>query len=254
MPPVGINYPIDENYEDDDIDFTSFLDFTILDTQTEGITTELHRLREKVRGMLQDNANLQKASSSEEEKASSLEEEQASSPEGGPSQGPGAASEVGPAEESVVQPRVTRASSRSNPNTDDTYDSSLTPSQLLYLAKGESRIKTMDLREDFCSHRWRTFSVIQGFNLHYVQRGRQTVLGGGRAGCSNSSHIHGCHQRTGCTASRDRQYKTQSKSRGYLRQHARNRSIRNKPTHPLLVWSLPAPRETRFGSRRRKTG
>ena len=39
--------------------------------------------------------------------------------------------------------------------------------------------------------------------------------------------------RTGCTASRDRQYKTQSKSRGYLRQHARNRSIGDKPTDRL---------------------
>ena len=34
---------------------------------------------------------------------------------------------------------------------------------------------------------------------------------------------------TGCTASRDRQYKTQFKSRRYLRQHARDRSIGNKP-------------------------
>ena len=61
-------------------------------------------------------------------KASPLEEEQKSSPEEEPSQGHGAASEVGPAEEPVVQPRVTRASTRSNPNTDGTYDSSLTPS------------------------------------------------------------------------------------------------------------------------------
>ena len=36
--------------------------------------------------------------------------------------------------------------------------------------------------------------------------------------------------RTGCTASRDRQYKTQSKSREYLRQHARDRSIGEPPT------------------------
>ena len=47
-----------------------------------------------------------------------------------------------------VQPRVTRASTRSNPNTDDTYDSSITPSQLLYLTKREPRIKIMDMHED----------------------------------------------------------------------------------------------------------
>ena len=39
--------------------------------------------------------------------------------------------------------------------------------------------------------------------------------------------------RTGCTASRDRQYKTQSESRGYLRQRARDRSIRDKPPDRL---------------------
>ena len=43
---------------------------------------------------------------------------------------------------------MTRASKRSNPNADDSYDSSLTPSQLLYLAKGEPRIKTMGMCED----------------------------------------------------------------------------------------------------------
>ena len=106
--------------------------------------------------MLQDNADRQEAASPEEEKASSLqeekalslEEEQASSPEEERSQGPGIASEVGPAEEPVVQPRVTRAPTRFNPNTDDTYDSSLTPSQLLYLAKGEPRIKTIAMHDD----------------------------------------------------------------------------------------------------------
>ena len=35
--------------------------------------------------------------------------------------------------------------------------------------------------------------------------------------------------RTGCTASQDRQYNTQSKSRGYLRQHARQNSIGGNP-------------------------
>ena len=47
------------------------------------------------------------------------------------------------------RPPVTRASTRSNPNTDDTFDSSHTPNQLLYLAKGEPRIKTVGMREDF---------------------------------------------------------------------------------------------------------
>ena len=148
MSPVGINFLIDENYENDVIDLSSYLDFTILHTQNKGIITELHRLRERIKGMLQDNADRQEAASPEEEKASSLEEEQASSPEEEPSQDPGAESEVGPAEEPVVQPRVTRASTRSNPNTDDTYGSSLTPSQLLYLTKGEPRIKIMDMRVD----------------------------------------------------------------------------------------------------------
>ena len=80
MPPVGINFPIDENYENDVIDFTSYLDFTILDTQKKGVITELHRLRERIKGMLQDNAERQEGASPEEEKASFLEEEQVSSP------------------------------------------------------------------------------------------------------------------------------------------------------------------------------
>ena len=33
VPPVGINFPIDENYENNAIDFSSYLEFTILDTQ-----------------------------------------------------------------------------------------------------------------------------------------------------------------------------------------------------------------------------
>ena len=102
-------------------------------------------------------------------KASPLEEEQASSPEEEPSQDPGDASEVGPAEEPVVQPRATRASTRSNPNTDDTYDSSPTPSQLLYLTRGEPRIKVMDMREDSAHIDGEPFSVIQGLCLRYFQ-------------------------------------------------------------------------------------
>ena len=97
--------------------------------------------------MLQDTAGRQEAASPEEGNALSLEEEQASFPKEERSQDPGAASEVSPAEEPVVQPRVTHASTRSNPNTDDTCDSSLTPSQLLDLTKRKPKIKVMDMRE-----------------------------------------------------------------------------------------------------------
>ena len=96
MPPVGINFPTDENYENDVIDFTSYLNFTILDTHKKGTITELYRHRERIKGKLQDNAGRQEAASPEEEKASSLAEEQASSPEEEPPQDPGAASECGP--------------------------------------------------------------------------------------------------------------------------------------------------------------
>ena len=47
-------------------------------------------------------------------------------------------------------------------------------------------------------------------------------------GCTFYYRWGGC---TGCTAPRDRQYKTQSKSRGYLLQHARDRSaLETKPS------------------------
>ena len=160
MPPVGTDYSVDdEDYENDVIDLTSFLDFTILDSPEK----ELEHLRTKIRGMLQENANksiqpqeaasLQHEASSLPEELSPSPEEPAPSPEEGTSQEAGASSGVVPAastgEPAAQQPRVTRASTRSNPNTDDTFDSSLTPNQLLYLAKGEPRIKTMGMREDF---------------------------------------------------------------------------------------------------------
>ena len=64
----------------------------------------------------------------------------------------------------------------------------------------------------------RSWSVLDRNYTCYYARGRTFYYNWGR---------------TGCTASRDRQYKTQSKSRGYLRQHARNRSVGDKPTDRL---------------------
>ena len=159
MPPAGIDYMDDENYEDDMMDHTSFLDFTILDTPGEATSAEVERLRARIRDMLHANTDQQEASSSpQQQEASSPEEEDTSSQVAGASS-PGIDSATTgssgvvpaslPAEGPIAQPRVTRASTRSNPNTDDAFDSSLTPSQLLYLATAEPRVKNMTTREDF---------------------------------------------------------------------------------------------------------
>ena len=69
----------------------------------------------------------------------------------------------------------------------------------------------------------RSWSVLDRNYTCYYSRGRTFYYNWGR---------------TGCTASRDRQYKTQSKNRGYLRQHARNRCIGDNPTNHVGEFHL----------------
>ena len=79
-----------------------------------------------------------------------------------------------PAGEPVAQPRATRASTRSNPNTDDTFDSSRTPSHFALPRKRWT--KGQDHTRGLCPHQWRIVSVVQGFYPRHFQPRRQTVL------------------------------------------------------------------------------
>ena len=54
MPSVGVDYSIDQDYENDVIDTTSSMDFTISDTQEEGTSAALERLQERISSMAHD--------------------------------------------------------------------------------------------------------------------------------------------------------------------------------------------------------
>ena len=123
MPPVGTDFSVNnEDYENDIINLTCYRDFTTLDSPDK----ELEHRRAKIRSMLQEDAH-----NSLEQEASLLSEESASPPEEEASPEAEASPGIVPAasarEPAIQQPRVTRAGTRSNPNTDDAFDSSLTP-------------------------------------------------------------------------------------------------------------------------------
>ena len=124
-----------KNNENCVVDLTSFLDFIILDTQEE---THLGlSLRNSVafdRGVVaawykQTPSSERKIHDSNRQRLfrrTKLHHRRRRKRHKGPGAEP-TSSDVVPAGEPVAQPRATRASTRSKPNTDDTFDSSLTP-------------------------------------------------------------------------------------------------------------------------------